>query len=176
MRRMMSIIITMIVTSGAVFAQGSVSGKISSSSGNSPIAGARIKVSSASDAAVSQARGTFSNNRGSYEVRNLSKGTYTLTVSCIGYKTQTVSLSVSTDDVVKNISLDEIATRTEDVVVSASRRAERALDAPASVSVVSSADIQERPTPSAAEQLRGVVGVDIEESLLVGRIIDLVPV
>lgn len=158
MRRVMSVILAMVVASVVAFAQGSISGKVTSSSGNGPIAGARIKVSSSSDA---QVRGSFTNNRGVYEVKNLSKGSYTMTVSCIGYKTETIAVSVGSDDVTKNVSLDENVTRTEDVVVSASRRAERALDAPASVSVVSAADIQARPTLSAAEQLRGVTGVDI---------------
>ncbi|MFM7773881.1 MAG: TonB-dependent receptor [Candidatus Kapaibacterium sp.] len=155
----MSVILAMLVASVVSFAQGTISGKVTSSSGNGPIAGARIKVVSATDA--SMVRGAFTNNRGSYEVKNLAKGSYTMTVSCIGYRTESVAVSVGSDDVTKNVSMDENITRTEDVVVSASRRAERALDAPASVSVVSAADIQARPTLSAAEQLRGITGVDI---------------
>jgi iron complex outermembrane receptor protein len=48
-------------------------------------------------------------------------------------------------------------------VTTASRKEEKALSAPASVSVVELREIQEKPAPTVADQLKGVAGVDINK-------------
>jgi iron complex outermembrane receptor protein len=49
------------------------------------------------------------------------------------------------------------------VVTVASRREEKALDAPASVSVIEVRDIQERPSVTAADHVQGIAGVDVSK-------------
>ncbi len=149
--------ISLVLLPGSMLFSATLSGKVTSNNGASIVSGARVKISNG-DKVVG---GAYSNSRGMYEVRNLGAGSYQLSVTCVGYKSISMSVKMESSDKVVDLSLDENATRTEDVVVTASRHQEKALDAPASVSVVNGNEIREHPTTSAAEQLRGTVGVDI---------------
>lgn len=111
--------------------------------------------------------GTFNESlnysSGMLKIADLSAGVYTITASVPGY----------TDKIMENVELVadgttsvEIALSSEiieldQVSVSASRRPEKVLEAPASVSVVSAAEIRDRVAPSVTEHLKSVRGVDV---------------
>ena len=108
------------------------------------------------DNGVSDANGTLS-------FADLAAGEYTITASLPGY----------TDDVITNVSLNEDETRSitislnsevielEKISVSASRRKEKVLEAPASVALVDDSQIQDRVALSVTEHLKSVRAVDV---------------
>src|SRR5207237_10674738 len=60
-----------------------------------------------------------------------------------------------------NVSMTEIAAKLNQVVTTASRAPEKILDAPASISVVETREIEERPSVTAVDHLKGVPGLSI---------------
>ena len=77
--------------------------------------------------------GAVSNFDGEYEVPKLAAGTYTITVSYVGYEKRVianVSLQAGENKVV-NVTLTATGIAFNPVVISASRRQEKALEAPA---------------------------------------------
>ena len=100
---------------------------------------------------------------GMLEVADLTAGVYTITTAAPGY----------TDKVMENVELVADATTSveialsseiielDQVSVSASRRREKVLEAPASVAVVSAAEIRDRVAPEITEHLKSVRAVDV---------------
>ncbi len=133
---------------------GVISGKVTNAGSGAPIEGAQIQASGA------QRYGAISGADGSYRLVNLPDGTYTLVVRVIGYDTRTIT------DVRAGSTLDIALTprpiQLNETVVTASRsRPEKALDAPASISVISSERIEATPAVTVTDHLRSTPGVDI---------------
>ncbi|MEZ5360002.1 MAG: TonB-dependent receptor [Candidatus Zixiibacteriota bacterium] len=107
--------------------------------------------------------GTASDLDGKYTVNNIPPGVYDITITSMGY----------TAIVYENITLTEKQNKTLDVSlaptfvdfdavsVSASRRKEKVLDAPASVSVLESESIENRATLTPTEHIKGLAAVDV---------------
>lgn len=108
--------------------------------------------------------GAYSDGNGAFTISGLSAGSYRLVSSYLGCKTDTRTVSIPASGAAGiAIALEEEMLDMGEVVVTASRRKEKVLDAPASVSVVSARDIQSRNASSAMEHLEGVPGVDIAQ-------------
>jgi iron complex outermembrane receptor protein len=107
--------------------------------------------------------GATSNLDGTYEVPNLAAGTYTVTVSYVGYDPKVIAnVAVAAGETkVLNIALTGTGVVLNPVVTTASRRQEKALDAPASVSVLEATQIRGRPATTPTDYLRGLPAVDI---------------
>ncbi|MEL0299467.1 MAG: carboxypeptidase-like regulatory domain-containing protein [Flavobacteriaceae bacterium] len=104
-----------------------ISGSISDENGD-PLPGASIVVDGSS-------RGVTSDFDGNFTI-TASNGDK-LVVSYVGYKSQTIDVGSSS-----TISVQmQLGSALDEVVISASRRAEKVQDAPASVSIISSEDI-----------------------------------
>ncbi len=99
---------------------------------------------------------------GVYTVSNLAPGTYTVSVTILGYdkQTQTVTLAAG-ETKTMNFSLAGSGVELNPVVVSASRRQEKALEAPAAVSVLEATQLRGRPATTPTDFLRGLPAVDI---------------
>ena len=104
-----------------------ISGSISDENGD-PLPGASIVVDGSSRGVTSDFDGNFT-----ITATNGDK----LVVSYVGYKSQTIDVGSSS-----TISVQmQLGSALDEVVISASRRAEKVQDAPASVSIISSEDI-----------------------------------
>lgn len=104
------------VCSSAVFAQtGGLRGKITSADGN-PVEAVTIRLKGTRQGAMSTAEGT-------YEVKNIKAGEYTLQVSLIGLETKEQSVSVQAGQVtdVPTIMLNENTNQLQEVMVTAGR-------------------------------------------------------
>lgn len=111
------------------------------------------------DNGVSDANGTLA-------FADLAAGVYTITVSMPGY-TDNVMTDVSlNDDETKAIiiSLNSEIIELEKVSVTASRRKEKVLEAPASVALVDDSQIQDRIAMSVTDHLKSVRAVDVVTS------------
>jgi outer membrane receptor for ferrienterochelin and colicins len=141
-------------------ASGTITGEARVADTQAPIPGAVVQVVAADGRRVGS---SLTNQSGRFVVVNVPAGTYAVTVTTTGYETGRadaveVSAGQSTNVIV---SLRSRAIDIDPVVVSASRRQERALDAPARVEVVGSQAIDERPAVTPVDHVRSVPGVDI---------------
>ncbi len=107
-----------------------------------------------------QAYGAVSGANGSFRIVNLPDGVYTVTVRAIGYEQKV--FTGQRPGATITAALTERATQLTQTVVTASRsRPEKALDAPAQISVVSSERVAERPAVTVMDNLSSTPGVDI---------------
>ena len=100
---------------------------------------------------------------GMLEIADLAAGVYTIAASAPGY---TDKMMANVELVADGTTSVEIALSSEiieldQVSVSASRRREKVLEAPASVALVSASQIKDRVAPSVTEHLKSVRGVDV---------------
>ncbi|MDQ3681843.1 MAG: TonB-dependent receptor, partial [Bacteroidota bacterium] len=118
----------------AIFAQNSVTGKVSDNTGKA--------VSGASVIASPSGKGSTTDNDGQYAL-SLNDGTYTLTVSSVGFATQKKTVSVSGSTVV-DFTLEESYGDLSEVTVSVgSRNLQRTkTTTPLPVDVLSTADLK----------------------------------
>lgn len=135
---------------------GSITGKVTDAATGRPIENAQVQA----QLMGGQAYGAISGADGGFRVVNLPDGSYTVTVRALGYE-QRVFTAQRVGAVI-NAALTERPTQLGQTVVTASRsRPEKALDAPAQISVISSERIAERPAVTVTDQLRGIPGVDV---------------
>ncbi len=150
---------------GVVFAQtATLRGKLTDAQNGAPLPNANVVVSGAG--AVT---GAIANLDGQYEVKNLVAGIYTVSVSLVGYEKKIVEpVELKPGEAREiNVALNSSEIRLNPVVTSASRRQEKALEAPAAISVLETEQIQRRPAMTVIDHLRSLPGVDIATGGLV---------
>ncbi|HUQ45325.1 MAG TPA: TonB-dependent receptor [Gemmatimonadaceae bacterium] len=143
--------------------RGSIVGVVVTSD-QQPLAGARVEAFVRSRV-VARANGT---ERGSFRLDLLPPGTYTVVASRIGYapSSEIVAVSPGSSTTIR-IVMASAPPRLSEVTTTASRRQEKILDAPASVSVVSTEQVAERPALTVMDNVRSLPGVDIAQGGLV---------
>ncbi len=102
--------------SPALFAQYSISGKITDEHGQALI-GASVK-------ADGTLRNTTSDREGTYLLRNLTPGNYTLEISFVGYKKETRNVTISDAALTENFTLVYSATQFDEIALQATRISE----------------------------------------------------
>ena len=124
--------------------------------------GANIRI--AGDA-LSNPTGMVTDAQGTYTVSLLPPGRYEVTVSFVGYETIVKMVSISAGrTTTANFTLSANVLWSDQIVVSASRGAEKVLDAPASVSIVSGDELASVPTLNVAESVNAEGGVDFAKT------------
>jgi len=136
---------------------GSITGKITDAATGRPIENVGV---SAEATAGGPRFGATSGADGSYRINNLPAGTFTVTARLLGYERKSVA-NVRPGQTA-DFALTQATTTLSQTVVTASRaRPEKALDAPASISVISSERIESTPAVTVTDHLRSTPGVDI---------------
>ncbi len=107
--------------------------------------------------------GAASRQDGSFEIEKLTPATYRIVVSYIGYQSQTFDEIVVTAGATRlpDVRLRPTGITLNPVSISASRRPEKTLEAPASISVIDAVEISQDVATSSAALLRNVTGVDM---------------
>ena len=142
----------------ALAQNGTIGGRVTDTTTSAPLSGATIRAMSGGATAGS----TTAGDDGTYRLVNVAPGTYDVVVTRLGYLVRRVTgVKVAAGQNTQvDVRMSEIATQLNPAVVIASRTQEKVLDAPASVSVVETREIQERPAVTVADHLRGIQGVD----------------
>lgn len=150
-----SVALAISLPEGAASAQqGIINGRITDAETGEPLAGASVEALGAGGPQGSNEEGRFT--------LTVSPGTYSLVVKLIGYETTRVDdVSVpagGSADI--DISVRSQAVILNPVVVTASRRQEKALDAPASISTVSADEIARVAAVTVADHIATLPGID----------------
>jgi outer membrane receptor for ferrienterochelin and colicins len=131
---------------------GRVTGTVTGS-GNRPIADAQVVIVNTAFRAVTDANGTFT-------ITGVPAGRYELRVARIGETPRTILIDVTSAETVANVQLTRAAIDLGGVTVSASRRAEKVTDAPATVTVISTTQLDESVGNTFAGALKEAKGLD----------------
>ena len=144
---------------------GMLSGRVTDATGT-PLPGANMILTGPS---LEAPMGTAAKADGEYSFAGVNPGRYQLEVSHVGYRTASIADIELESGASKrlDIELEEAAIYLEQSIVSASRRKEKALDAPASVAVVEGSEIRDKPALNVSEHVRDLPGVDFAKSGLV---------
>jgi outer membrane receptor for ferrienterochelin and colicins len=135
---------------------GSISGRVTT--GGKAVVAATVQAASGL-----RAYGAVTDESGNYRITGLPDGTYTVTARRIGYTpVVTPNVSVGTGaTATANFSMIEAPTTLNEVVSIASRAPEKVLDAPATVSVVTAQQVEERAAVNITDHVVALPGIDV---------------
>lgn len=138
-----------------------ITGKVTDAQSKEAVIGANVYLEGTTT-------GTVTDVNGMYDF-SVTPGDYTLIVSYVGYgnKTQRLSLAAGQTATV-DVTLEVSNLLGQEVIVSASRQAEKITNAPATVSVINSRSISELPSFNVAELLGRQRGLDYVRSGVLG--------
>ncbi len=152
----------MLGVSGLDAQTGTLAGRVVDAETGAVLTDAAVEVLSSGN---QQAAGVFSNAQGQFRLE-LPAGSYSVVVALLGFDTRRFD-GVSIDagqTTTLDISLSSTAFVLNPIVVTASRRQEKALEAPARVEIVGQEAIRERAAPAPFEHVKATPGVDIAQS------------
>ena len=141
---------------------GSITGSVRDSTARAPVSGARVQATAAGQPPA----GGLTGPDGSFRLERLSPGTYALTITRIGYDPGFVAaVTVRAGETASlDVALTPRAVALDPEVVTASRREEKVLEAPASISVMAREDIAAQPSLTPADRVAQLPGVDVVTS------------
>lgn len=129
-----------------------------------PLNGARVEARSGPRVVTR----TNAREDGTFRLEQLAPGPYSIVVSRIGYAPRIEQISVAPGaNAELRVVMTPAVTQLNELTTTASRRTEKILEAPASVSVVSAERVAERPALTVMENVRSVPGVDVAQGGLV---------
>ncbi len=139
---------------------GSIRGRVTDQDSGQPLAGAQVQAINVGNTVAGEA---MTEADGQFIIQGLPPGTYALSVDMVGYEaSRRAAVRVLAGQTsITSVQLRVAAFVLNPVVVSASKKMEKSLDAPASVSVVDERAIDSQPAVTPADYLRSVPGVDI---------------
>ena len=143
-----------VILFGSVYSQTQVSGSVMDAENMEPIPGVNVIIDGTNI-------GTVTDFDGNFVINTSQDAPLTLVISYVGYSAQRVNVTSSGQDI--NVSLSA-GQNLEEVIISASRRAQKVTEAPASVSVISTREIEN--SAQVAEPSRilvSVPGVQIQQ-------------
>lgn len=141
---------------------GAVTGAIRDVASGTGLAGVRIEAVAANGRVAGT---TTTGSDGSYRISNLPPGEYAIVVSSSDVGVRRLDATVragSTARVDAQVAFGNV--RLDPLVVSASKRPEKATEAPARTEVVNEAQIEARPVTTLVEHVRDVPGVDVAQT------------
>ena len=138
--------------------QGTITGQVTDAETGEPLAGAAVE-------ALGQGGPQGTNDSGRFSL-SVPPGTYSVVVTFIGHETTRVDgIGVGAGETTElTISMRSQALLLNPVVITASRRQEKALDAPASITTVSASEVARNTATTVADHVRSVVGVDAAQT------------
>ncbi len=156
-RRLAHWLLCSCILPGTLAASGTVSGTVSgrSDEGSEPLIGVIVLVKGT-------VLGTTTNAKGEFRLPAIPAGSHTLVFSIVGY--QRVSRDVVIADgreTTLSVALDQTPVQAEQIIITASKRAQSLQDVPASISVMDAAQIKTRNSLTIDDALRYVPGVNI---------------
>jgi outer membrane receptor protein involved in Fe transport len=151
-------IVLMALLSASVYAQTSISGKVTDAATGEPLAGVNILVKG-------RVIGTISDAGGEFSLKANDAPPLTLVFSFVGYQTVEVAAS-NANTTGLDVKLEEQTVLGQEVVISASRVEESIMRSPVTIEKVDLLAIQQTPAPDFYDALANVKGVQYTSSSL----------
>jgi outer membrane receptor protein involved in Fe transport len=129
-----------------------ISGKVVNAQSKEPMIGVNVAIKGT-------VAGTITDASGSFRLNTRITPPFKLTVSFVGFQTQEIDITQSSDAI--NIELQEQTILTDEVVVSASRVEESVLKSPVTVEKMDIRMIRETPAANFYDALANIKGVDM---------------
>ena len=106
-------------------------------------------------------KGVSTNTKGYFEIKNIPPGTYGITITSIGYETDTIRITINNNEpAVRNVSLKEKPSRLNEVVVTGVSRATQLRSNPVPIAVMSKKEIEQHVNNNIIDAIiKGVPGV-----------------
>ncbi|MDT0554232.1 TonB-dependent receptor [Urechidicola vernalis] len=159
MKKLLYAIVVLFSTT-ALMAQTTVTGTVTDSESQQPIPGANVKV-------VGKSLGTSADFDGKFTLEVSENPPFSIEISIIGYSPTTVEITQNSQDV--NVSLTEIATSLDEVVISASRTPERIMESPVTIERMDVRAIKNSSSPTFYDGLENLKGVDVNTNSLTNK-------
>jgi outer membrane receptor protein involved in Fe transport len=156
--------LTLLAAAAAVAQQGGdIRGTITSAETHAPLLGARAAV-------ITPARVAITDDHGTYTLRNLPPGTYTVLTSAIGRKPDSSRVTVTSGgSATLDVALKEGSLLLSSVIVSATRTSVEASKVASTVNVLTPEQVRQSPAREAQDLLREIPAVELPRtSSLVG--------
>ena len=131
---------------------GTITGTVKNSSSSETLSAVTVSVKGGN-------AGTFTDDKGNFKLNIAQKAPFTLVFSSVGFATKEVIVQANTNKLA--VSLDPAYVLGSEVVVAASRVAERILESPVSIERISNNTIKNSPAPSYYDILGTLKGVDV---------------
>jgi len=146
----------MLLMATTVMAQnGSINGTVKAKGTSESLSGTNVAIAGTTMGAATDANGN-------YTITNVPAGSHRLRVSFIGYEEASQNIKVAAGQTLTvNFNLSETGVLGDPIVISASRRVEKLTEAPASIAVVTSADLAKSSGLTYGEGLQKARGVDV---------------
>ncbi len=138
---------------------GQVSGRVTDAETGAPLSGVVVQLLGAADAAAASG---LTNPQGQYRV-SAAPGTYSIVAQIIGYRpSREDGVAVRAGETTTvDFRLTSTQFELNPLVVTASRRQEKALESPSNVVVIGEERITERVVTNVADHVKGVPGIDV---------------
>ncbi len=155
-----SILFILILTDADRVIGGTLFGTVFDAGTGKPVAGATVAVMCGESPCPHGRCST--NEKGCFELTDLSPGPQTLTVSHIGFARRQVDFNVGPGPYPDTVEVGLVAAviNINAISVSASRRPEKVVEAPASIAVLDSSRVQAKTSLSTADHLKSLPAVD----------------
>ena len=140
---------------------GTLSGRVMDAESGETIANAVVRVLTPAGREVA---GDLTDSDGRFELQ-VPAGTYRVEVTSLGFASRRIDTTVAAGAAeAMSIALVVEAVELNPIIVSASRRPQKRLDAPAAVEVVDKEEIRERSAPTVIDHVKGEAGVDVAQT------------
>lgn len=160
----MGAILTLLLSAMTVFAQTTVSGKVTDAVSGGPIAGVNIVVKG-------RVIGTNTDATGAFSLKANDAPPITLVLSFIGYRSQEIQITDANTSGLE-IKLEEQTVLGQEIVVSASRVEESILQSPVSIEKMDILQVQATPSENYYKGLINMKGLDMTQSSINFQIVN----
>lgn len=144
-----------LAVSGNIFAHSALKGKVLENGTNQPIAGALVQL-------LNQNKNTVTDAVGGYEFKELAAGRYYISISLLGYKSVTDTITIEDNQIIRRtIHLEEDALLLSEIKVTAQQNL--------GMNTLSSIDFKLRPSLTTQDLLRLVPGLFIGQHASGGK-------
>lgn len=151
-----SLLFLLLISVSTIWAQSSVSGKISDNSGM-PLGGVNVILNGTTQGAVSD----FDGN---YTISNVENGTYTLNASYLGYTKFSKSIIVDGESITVDVIMNEDAESLDQVIVTGVTNPKSRIESSVSITTMRPKVIEQSAPRTTAEIFRTIPGIRSESS------------
>jgi outer membrane receptor for ferrienterochelin and colicins len=154
------VLFLLVATSSAFAQQGTIAGTVTTAADATGLASVQVQVLRSDGSVVVTA---LTGSSGAYLIETVSPGTYSVSFLFAGWEqvTEIGVIVASSETTNVNASLLERAFTLNPINITASKKVEKIVDAPASVQVVTREDIAERPATTLTDHVKEQAGIDV---------------